>query len=311
LPTLGELTPLDARAVWPHEARDFTSWLLENATHLADVLGIDLELQAAEYPVGGFWLDLIGRDQTNDCVLIVENQLTSTDHGHLGQLLTYAAGTEAATVVWMATDFREEHRQALDWLNDLAKGDVRFFGIEIGAVKIGDSLPAPLFKLRAQPNEWHAVISTAAKATSEGSSKAAAYRAFWARLIERVHIEHPGWTNAKVASSGNWMTMKCPIKGCVYGVNFAMGGKTRAELYIDTGDSEENLTRLQSFAAHKTEIEAAFVEPLSWEELPGKRACRIAVYGSGDAAETDEHDAYIDWFFDASSRLRSALEPFV
>jgi len=251
LPTLGELTPLDARAVWPHEARDFTSWLLENATHLADVLGIDLELQAAEYPVGGFWLDLIGRDQTNDCVLIVENQLTSTDHGHLGQLLTYAAGTEAATVVWMATDFREEHRQALDWLNDLAKGDVRFFGIEIGAVKIGDSLPAPLFKLRAQPNEWHAVISTAAKATSEGSSKAAAYRAFWARLIERVHIEHPGWTNAKVASSGNWMTMKCPIKGCVYGVNFAMGGKDASRALHRHGrqrgepDSSAELRRAQ------------------------------------------------------------------
>ena len=268
MPDLGRLTPLDAREVWAHEAQDFTPWLLANAVHLGEVLGIDLELQAAEHPVGGFWLDLFGRDQTNDCVLIVENQLTSTDHGHLGQLLTYAAGTDAATIVWMATDFREEHRQALDWLNDLARGDVRFFGIEIGAVKIGESVPAPLFKLRAQPNEWHAVISTAAKATSESGGKADSYRAFWSRFIERVHQEHPGWTNARVPSGDNWITMKCPMKGCVYGVSFAMGGKTRAELYIDTGDGEENLAILEGFAEHRAEIEAAFGGPLFWEELP-------------------------------------------
>ena len=307
---LGKLTPLDARDVWQHEAYDFTPWLLENAEHLAEVLGIDLELLAAEHAVGSFSLDLIGRDQTNDCVLIVENQLTATDHGHLGQLVTYAAGTEAATIVWMATDFREEHRQALDWLNDIAKGDVRFFGIEISAVRIGDSLPAPLFKLRAQPNEWHAVISTAAKATSEGGGKSDAYRAFWTRFLERVHTEHPTWTNAKVPSGDNWLTMKSPIKDCANGVNFAMGGKTRAELYIFAGDAEENLARLEGFAAHKEEIEARAGEALSWEDLPGKRACRIAIYGTGDAANMSEHEAYIDWFFDASGRLRAALEPF-
>ena len=307
---LGKLTPLDAREVWAHEAHDFTPWLLANAVHLGEVLGIDLELEIAEHAVGGFWLDLLGRDQTNDCVLIVENQLTSTDHGHLGQLLTYAAGTDAATIVWMATDFREEHRQALDWLNDLARGDVRFFGIEIGAVRIGDSLPAPLFKLRAQPNEWHAVISTAAKATSEGGGKAEAYRAFWSRFIERVHVEHPGWTNARVPSGDNWITMRSPMKGCVYGVNFAMGGKTRAKLYIDTGDAEDNLAVLEGLAEHKAAIEASFGAPLSWEELPQRRACRIAYYGSGDATNLDAHDSYIDWMFDASSRLRLALQPF-
>jgi hypothetical protein len=50
--------------------------LLAHADALADVLGIDLELTANEHPVGGFALDLIGKDVTNKCVLIVENQLT-------------------------------------------------------------------------------------------------------------------------------------------------------------------------------------------------------------------------------------------
>jgi hypothetical protein len=109
---LGKLTTVDPREVWQHEAHHFTPWLLANADELGATLGIDIELQAAEHAVGGFWLDLLGRDLTNNCVLIVENQLTATDHGHLGQLVTYAAGTEAATIVWMATEFREEHRAA-------------------------------------------------------------------------------------------------------------------------------------------------------------------------------------------------------
>jgi hypothetical protein len=146
---LGRLRPLDPRSVWPHEAHDFTPWLLENADALAEALGLDIELSAAEHPVGGFALDLVGRDMTNNCVLIVENQLSATDHGHLGQLLTYAAGTDARTVVWLAPTFREEHRQALDYLNGLGGENARFFGVEIGVVRIGNSDPAPLFKLRA------------------------------------------------------------------------------------------------------------------------------------------------------------------
>jgi hypothetical protein len=151
---LGRLECVDPRLVWIHEAHDFTPWLLENGDRLAEALGIDLELEAAEHAVGGYSLDLVGRDLTNDAVLIVENQLDTTDHSHLGQVLTYAAGTAASTIVWIATAFREEHRQALDWLNENTSEDTHFFGIELQVVKIGDSLRAPLFNVVAEPNDW-------------------------------------------------------------------------------------------------------------------------------------------------------------
>ena len=144
---LGKLEHVDPRTVWPHEAHDFTPWLLANADRLAEALGIDLELEAAEHAVGGYALDLVGRDITNDAVLIVENQLAVTDHSHLGQVLTYAAGTAASTIVWIATAFREEHRQALDWLNENTGDNAHFFGIELQVVTIGDSAPAPLFNV--------------------------------------------------------------------------------------------------------------------------------------------------------------------
>ena len=149
---LGKLESLNPRKVWPHEAHDFTPWLLDNADALADVLGIDMELSTAEHPVGGYSLDLLGKDLTNNCVLIVENQLTATDHGHLGQILTYAAGTEAKTIVWMATSFREEHRQALDYLNDLA----------------GD-LPGKVSQLEGQ---WHAYAEYVGHIEGDGTSAA-------------------------------------------------------------------------------------------------------------------------------------------
>jgi hypothetical protein len=209
---LGRLVPLDPREVWPHEAHDFTPLLLENADALAEVLEIDLELSAAEHPVGGFSLDLVGRDLTNNCVLIVENQLSATDHGHLGQLITYAAGTDARTIVWLAPAFREEHRQALDYLNGLGGEDHRFFGVEIGVVRIGGSIPAPLSKLRAQPNDWHAQVAAVAKTTSQQAGKAPLYQAFWARFLERVRTEHPDWTNARKPQTANWFDTASPSR---------------------------------------------------------------------------------------------------
>lgn len=304
---LGKLELVDPRTVWAHEAYDFTPWLLSNADALAEVLGVDLELTANEHPVGGYSLDLIGRDLTNDCVLIVENQLAATDHSHLGQTLTYAAGTDAATIVWIATNFREEHRQALDWLNNLAGDNARFFGIEIKTARIGNSAVAPMFALRAQPNDWHASLSAAAKTSSKTNGKAHLYKSFWQAFLDAVHAERPGWTKAKIPTDVNWMTMPSPIKGAVIGVNFAQKGQLRTELYIDSGDGDVNMQIFQELEQHKETLEAQFSEPLSWEDLPGRRACRIAAYGDGAVTEVAKHPEYIAWFIDAGTRLRSGL----
>ena len=273
------------------------------------MLGIDIELTTNEHPVGRFALDLLGHDLTNDCVLIVENQLTTTDHGHLGQILTYAAGTEAGTIVWMATDFREEHRQALDWLNMLAEGNARFFGVEIGAVQIADSPPAPLFRLRAQPNDWAAQVATAARASSQVTGKGAQYAAFWERLIERLQDEHPGWSNARKAPAANWLTLPSPFRSAAYlSMGFASGSKLRMELYIDSQDPEAVEALYGFLLERQDEIEATYGESLTWEELPGKRASRIAAYADGDVVIAEDHDKYIDWFFDTCGRMRVSFQ---
>jgi hypothetical protein len=144
----------DIREVWKHEAAGFTPWLLQNAEELGLALGLEIELEKAEHPVGGLSLDLIGRDLTHDALLIVENQIEQSDHSHLGQLLTYTAGTEAQTIAWIAKSFREEHRVALDWLNQHTGEEIRLSGVVVKALSIDGSRPAPLFELVAKPNDW-------------------------------------------------------------------------------------------------------------------------------------------------------------
>ncbi|MBV9662089.1 MAG: DUF4268 domain-containing protein [Acidimicrobiales bacterium] len=304
---LGRLESLDARKVWVHEAYDFTPWLLENSEVLANVLGIDLELSTAEHTVGDFSLDLIGRDNTNDCMLIVENQLTGTDHDHLGKLVTYAAGTEARTVVWLATAFREEHRQAVDYLNQLAGENARFFGVRIGVVKIGESSPAPLFELVAQPNDWAAHTATTAKVAAGQAGKGPLYQEFWTRLLKRIHDEHPAWTNAHKPGPANWTSLLWFTPGVGFNVSFRNQQRISVEVYLDTGDEDGSLTLYKTLQAERPAIEQAFGGPLSWEELEKKRACRIAVYRPGDVTKSDEYDQYIDWLFDNYRRLRNAV----
>lgn len=306
---LSKLQSVDPRSVWPHEAHDFTPWLLEHADHLADVLGIELELTAAEHPVGGFSLDLIGQDVTNDCTLIVENQLTTTDHLHLGQLLTYAAGTDAATVVWMATEFRDEHRQALDFLNEIAGDDARFFGIEVTVVRIDESSPAPLFRLAAKPNDWRSQLVSATRAARRSGGRSPLYFAFWQRLFEEAAARSTPWYRPRKPQPSNWVDLHRLGSGVHYSISFAQGGRLQVQLYIDTGDGERNLSVLHGLQQHSAEIEAKFGEPLDWLELPNRRACRVASLWPGDITDEAEHDRYVDEIIDRLTRLDAAIDP--
>jgi hypothetical protein len=185
-PTLGKLAPVALRAVWPHEAQDFTPWLLANDDVLGEVLHMDLELRAAEHPVGEFFLDLVGVDTATGDRVIVENQLDISDHNHLGQILTYAGGTDPVNIVWVAPRFRDEHRAALDWLNNRTDEDTRFFAVEVSVVRIADSLPAPLLRLVVAPNDWGKSVKAAAAATAVTEERLL-YQQFWQQYLDRIH----------------------------------------------------------------------------------------------------------------------------
>ena len=123
---LGTIQQVDLREMWPHEAIDFTPWLADNVSSLGEALGMELEVRGQEERVGNYFLDMLADDLGSNRTVIIENQLEPTDHDHLGKLLTYASGYDAGVVVWLAREFREEHRQALDWLNQRKGEDTHF-----------------------------------------------------------------------------------------------------------------------------------------------------------------------------------------
>lgn len=305
---LGRLETIPPRDIWPHEAHHFTQWLLQNADVLSEVLGMDLELTAAEHPVGGFSLDLIGKDLANGEVVIIENQLEMTDHSHLGQLLTYAGGTDPVSIVWCAPSFREEHRAALDWLNVRTDENTRFFGVELGAVRIDASRAAPLFRLVVKPNDWAKRVHTEAGNTVAAGPKQQAYSAFWESLFERIRTERPSWTSASRAPAQSWITLPFGTSKIWYGMSFTVHGLS-VELYFGSADAEENTVEYLKYEAKREEIESAFGEELSFQPLPERKACRIAAYGGpADVLNSDDLGRYEDWFMDSFERFRSAIE---
>ena len=307
---LAKIERVDLREIWPNEAADFTPWLAENLSELGSIIGLDLELQAQEAPVGGYSLDLLARDLGSGGEVVIENQLGTTDHGHLGQLLTYAAGFDARVAVWIAREFKSEHREALDMLNRRTGEDTQFFGVEIQLWKIDDSRPAAKFELVVRPNEWRK--QAVGNATSRGtvSPRRERYRQFFQALMDTLREEHR-FTNARSAQPQSWYYFSAGHAQRVqWGASFAQGGRVRIEAYIDNVDGEWTKRLFDQLHQQKQSVESEFGETLEWERLDDRRASRIAVYRTGSIDEGDDTLTEIrQWMVDRLLKFREVFGP--
>lgn len=270
---LDTIKKVDPRSIWNHEAHDFTPWLADNLLRLGEAIGIELELVEREADVGGFSVDLLAKDLGRNANVIIENQLATTDHDHLGKLITYAGGYDAQVVVWLSTDIREEHRQALDWLNQRTDSKTDFFAVLVEVIRIGVSKPALQFRVVVSPNEWQ-------KSKKTLSEKSELYRQYFQGLLDELRETH-NFTSARKGQPQNWYSFSSGRKRFVYGHSFAAGNRVRVEIYIDSGDVDENKDFFDRLHADREMIESEFGEPLKWERLDGKRASRVAIYRSG------------------------------
>ncbi len=310
--TLSSIERVDLRNVWPNEAADFTPWLAANITSLGDALGLDLVLQDTEAPVGGYSLDILATDIHGNRPVIIENQLEVTDHDHLGKLLTYAAGHNANVVVWLTREFRDEHRQALDWLNQRTDGDTMFFGVVVELWQIDSSRPAPHFNLVASPNEWRKERPNrgAGSGRTQSSGRGERYRQFFQKLIDTLREEHK-FTGARKAGPDNWYSFSAGYgQKVTYGAVFTGTKRAQVEVYIDGGDGENNLQVFSRLEERKAEIEEEFGQPLDWQPLENRRACRIAVSVAGSIDVDEENLATIQmWMVKSLLGLKRAFDP--
>ncbi len=273
--TFGKLTSVDLRTAWTREDTHFTPWLAkpENLSLLGETISVGLELVGEEQSVGPFRADILCKNTADSSFVLIENQIERTDHTHLGQVITYAAGLDAVTIVWIAKRFTEEHRAALDWINEISHENIRFFGLEVELWKIGESPVAPKFNIVARPNDWSKVVrETRGGATSE--HQAFRYE-FWQAFLEHLAESGSRLSSGRTPSRDHWMMWGIGRTG--FNLESPIGFRDKwcaAQLYVGGTDGSDDFLALQS---QKEDLERELGFELYWDTVEGRKASYIGV----------------------------------
>jgi len=301
--SLGRLVSVPLREVWAHEAQDFTPWLAqaENLALLTDTLQLgELQLQGTEVPVGNFSIDILARDIQGRTV-VIENQFGQTNHTHLGQILTYVAGQDGhATIIWVAEQIREEHRAAIDWLNAATTEGFDFFAVEVEALRIGASAPAPRFNIVAKPNDWSRGVARASRTALAGpaNEERRSYMAYWSRFGAFLNERRAAFKLPDRIPPNEWCSFgRIAQRSYTLFVFASLRTKKRTvALYIGHRNARPEFELLEQ---SKSEIEAEFGIPLQWRKMP--KTAQIEV-NRPDLADADEVQQF-EWFLDQLERF--------
>jgi hypothetical protein len=314
---LGRLQKVDLREAWSSESSDFTPWLAqeENLNLLGNAIGIELELESQEKNVGPFRADILCKDTATDNWVLIENQLARTDHSHLGQLLTYAAGLNAVTIVWIAERFTEEHRATLDWLNERTDEKINLFGLEVELWRIGDSPIAPKFNIISQPNDWSRTVQQAAAVSGEVSAHKQLQLKFWTAFRQYmeaqksfVRCQKPlpqHWSNFAIGRSGVHLTSIVSLWNSETG---SKGPEIRAELYLDGPSAKQDFAGLER---QKENIEKALGFVLTWHNPENKAMCRLYTRQNADFLNEALWPQQFEWLRQRLETMHKVFAPIV
>lgn len=290
---LGKLEKVNLREVWKTEGAEFTPWLAqdENIALLGEAIGIDLEVEAQEKGVGPFRADILCKDTVSDHWVLIENQLEVTDHKHLGQLLTYSAGLNAVTIIWIAEKFTEEHRATLDWLNEITDSHINFFGLEIELWKIGNSPIAPKFNIVSKPNDW---IKTVAEATGR------------INLSDTKQLQLEYWTVFREYASTNSKIISPQKPLPQHWTNIAIG-RTNFHLVATVNTWDKQITvylclsgphakpHFYLLQKEKELIEKEMGATIDWRELPENKESHLTIRYVADPTDRSKWPEQHKW----------------
>lgn len=304
---IGKIERVPLREVWRHEAYDFSSWLSQNIDVLNEVIHFEIQNVETERSTGSFSVDITGEDSSGNMV-IIENQLEKSDHDHLGKLITYLAAFDAKTAIWIVADARQEHIQAVSWLNE--NKETNFYLIKIEGIKIGNSQPAPLLTTIVEPSEELKRVGTVKK---ENSERHKVRFEFWSQLLEKFKDSSTLFQNIS-PSQYNWIGTSSGLRG----VNYTFWLKKDSlsiKLYIDRGKEadEENIYIFEQLLKHKDNIEEKLDFDIKWSRLDEYRACVVESEINSGGWQTNPENWHI--VIDESIRrmisIRNSIQPLI
>jgi len=305
---LGQVESVDIREVWRDEAREFTPWLADNGLELlGEILGVELELIGTERRTGVFKADIVARivEEEEERLVIIENQLEQTNHDHLGKVITYASGHDASTCVWVAPSFTDEHRQAMDWLNENMT-DISFFALEIELIRIGDSVPAPRFKIISSPNDWKKAVDASRK--KEISDVKLSQMGFWQELKNYANHHENGRVQLSMKPRPqHWYNISIGRSGLNLGFTInSVSKNVSCQLYMQDENAKKYFDKLSE---QKENIESDLGYELDWQRLDDKKASRIVIYKNGAIDDEAVRQELIEWLYQRAVEFYDVFYP--
>ena len=303
-----DLENQDVREYWEHEAQEFTPWLADEiqsdeTSHLEDVLGLELEVDEVEKSVGKYSVDILARVEADGRNVVIENQLTQSDHDHLGKSIAYAAGVDADIIVWIAPRFNDEHRDAVQWLNSNSREGVDLFALRLEVWKIGDSAPAVRLNPVDQPSEWKA---KARRSEGELSEQAQRREEFWTMFRDRIEEDQTLLSARKPAPRHYYSN---PIGKSGFHISFLFdrkAGERGITLFVE--DDEQAFWQLHE---DKEQIEAELGHSLNWTEpeetRSGNMRSTIQLRTDGTLDDREMWDEHIEWFLEYGERFHEVF----
>ena len=288
---VGKLERVELREIWKHEEYDFSTWLAQedNLALLGDAIGLDISLIERESSVGGYSVDIYAEEQGTGKKIIIENQLEFTNHDHLGKIITYASGKDAKYIIWVVKQARDEHRQAIEWLNAHTDSEINFFLLEIELWRIGDSLPAPKFNVVERPNDW---VKEEKKSSSQITERGQFCINYWEafRAYATTNSAFTKEFKLRRAHKDSWFDLAIGKSNCYISIN-VQPTKSTVDIGIYIPDDKKYYATL---AAQSEEIAAMFDCSLEWREA--SKACRILTTKSIDPTKEENLPIIFDWY---------------
>lgn len=304
---ISKIKQIDLRKAWSHEAIDFTNWLAEeeNLTLLSDEIGIDLKLIQTEASVGKFNVDILAEEDNTGRKIIIENQLEMTNHDHLGKIITYASGYDAEIIIWIVKDVRDEHKQAIDWLNEHTDENIYFFAIKMELWQIDNSPYAPKFQIISQPNDWAKAIKASSVKTNLTDTKISQFE-YWTKFSEYLK-ENSKILKARKPRAQHWYDLSIGSFDAHIGLTInSRESEIACELYVKEDKD------LYYFLEQKKEIiEKELDCKLIWMPLEGKKASRIKVVREADILNSEDWSTYIDWMKNSAESFYKVFGKFI
>ena len=208
-------------------------------------------------------------------------------------------------MIWVVKHAREEHKAAIEWLNNHTDDKIGFFLCEIKLYKIGASEPAVKFEVIEKPNDWTKEVKKNEFINGTQQQRYDYWVAFEDFAFQNAQFAKN--FNRRKPSTDHWMNFSVGSSACHIAVSQI---QKRDELVIELYINEDK-ELFSSLLQHKDDIEATAGFSFDWRELPEKKASRIVVQKTAALSNQSKWSEQFEWLVDVMLKMKAGFKKYL